>query len=192
MSQYAAQLSHFSKNARHCPRCLQQNNITVDQHFLHSCLYCPQVLKLYERTAQIFGFSEVLPIQAKDVLVWKRFYKSDIGNERNLAKEYFFKMINMSIHAHINQERINGSFPTLSSLVNKICNTIVNILVHFKQGKLGLTLSKQKKLCTREAGPALLVPNIKFLRVSLNLVSVQRYRPVQNYMRCLRASHKQS
>ena len=101
---------------------------------------------MYERTAQIFGFSEVLPLTAKDVFVWKRFYKTNIGNERNLTKECFFNMLNMSVHAHINKERRNVSFPTISSLVNSICSTIVNISVHFKHGRLGLAFSKQQML----------------------------------------------
>ena len=75
-------------------------------------------MKLYLRTAQIFGFSEVLPIQAKDARVWKRFYKSDKGNECNLGREYLYKVINLSIHAHINKERKNGSFPTVVSTVS--------------------------------------------------------------------------
>ena len=45
------------------------------------------ILKLYERTAQIFGFSEVLPLTVKDVFVSKRFYKTNTGNERMLFQD---------------------------------------------------------------------------------------------------------
>ena len=60
---------------------------------------CPHILKLYKRISQIFGFGAVLPLTPKDVFVWKRFYKK--GNERDLEKEIFFKMLNLSVHTEI-------------------------------------------------------------------------------------------
>ena len=77
-TKYAAQISKFSTGTRHCPSGLANDNITYT--------------KIYERTAQIFGFSEVLPLTAKDVFVWKRFYKTNTGNERNITKECLFNI----------------------------------------------------------------------------------------------------
>ena len=76
--------------------------------------------------------------------MWKQFYKQE--NECDLAKETFFKMLNLRVHAHISKERKYGSIPTISSLVNSICSTIVNISVHFKYGRLGLAFTKQHKI----------------------------------------------
>ena len=143
-TKYAAQISKFSGGSRHCPSCLASYNITVDQTFLHGCFYCPHILKLYKLIAQIFGFCEVETLTPKDVFVWKRFYKR--GNERDSDKEVFFKLLNLSVHAEIVKSRKFGNFPTYSSMVNSICGTILNILTHYKYGKIGKALSKQKIL----------------------------------------------
>ena len=55
------------------------------------------ILKLYQRIAQIFGFCEVESLTPNDIFVWKRFYKR--GNERDYDKEVFFKLLNLSVHA---------------------------------------------------------------------------------------------
>ena len=83
---FAAQLSHFSSTARHCPYCLDNLGVRVDQTFLHGCLECPNVAKLYRGMAQIFGFTETLPLNAKDIFIWKKFFKSDKSNNRNKVK----------------------------------------------------------------------------------------------------------
>ena len=66
--------------------------------------------------------------------------------ERNLEKDIFFKMLNLSVHAEICKNRKYGNIPTISSLVNTICGTIINISVHYKHGRIGLALTKQQKL----------------------------------------------
>ena len=52
--------------------------------------------------AQIFGFTETLPLNAKDIFIWKKFFKSDKSNDQNYGRECFFKVMNMSIVSHIN------------------------------------------------------------------------------------------
>ena len=74
-TKFAAKLSHFSNTDRHCPYCLDTLGRRVDQTFLHGCLECPKVSKLYRGMAQIFGFTETLPLNAKDVLIWKNLQK---------------------------------------------------------------------------------------------------------------------
>ena len=90
-TKFAAELSHFSNTDRHCPYCLDTLGVRVDQTFLHGCLECPKVSKLYRGMAQIFGFTETLLLNAQDVLVWKKFYKSDKSNDRNHGKECLFQ-----------------------------------------------------------------------------------------------------
>merc|ERR1712215_97344 len=72
-TKYGAELSHFSDRDRHCPYCLDTLGRRVDQTFLHGCLECPQVSKLYRGMAQIFGFHETLPLNPKDIFIWKFF-----------------------------------------------------------------------------------------------------------------------
>ena len=111
-TKYAAQISKFSGGSRHCPSCLASYNITVDQTFLHGCFYCPHILKLYKRIAQIFGFCEVDSLTPKDTFVWKRFYRR--GNERDLDKEIFFKFINLSVC--LTHSMLYSNLSTLSGL----------------------------------------------------------------------------
>ena len=116
----------------------------MDQTFLHGCFYCPDIQKLYKRTSQIFGLCDKETLTPTDVFVWKRFYKR--GNETDSDKEVFFKLLNLSVHAEIVKSRKFGNFPTYSSMVNSICGTILNISTHYKYGKIGSALSKQKIL----------------------------------------------
>ena len=145
-TKYGAELSHFSDRDRHCPYCLDTLGRQVDQTFIHGCLECPQVSKLYRGMAQIFGFHETLPLNPKDIFIWKFFYKGVNKNERNHGKEAFFKIINMSTTHHINSQRKIGSNATIKSTAIFIQNQIKNILTHFKKSHLAHILSKQKIL----------------------------------------------
>ena len=93
--------------------------------------------------AQIFGFTETLPLNAKDVFVWRKFSKSDKSNDCNYGKECFFKVINMSIVSDINLQRKNGNEATIKSSATYIQQVIFNILSHFKLSRLAYVLSKQ-------------------------------------------------
>merc|ERR1712215_113126 len=101
----------------------------VDQTFLHGCLECPQVSKLYRGMAQIFGFHETLPLNPKDIFIWKKIYKGVNKNDRNHGKEAFFKIINMSTAHHINTQIKLGSYATIKSTANFIQNQ-VKIFLH--------------------------------------------------------------
>ena len=70
-TKFAAELSHFSDKDRHCPYCLDTLGRRVDQTFIHGCLECLQVSKLYRGMAQIFDFQETLPLNPKDIFIWK-------------------------------------------------------------------------------------------------------------------------
>merc|ERR1712215_126572 len=72
---FGAELSHFSDKERHCPYCLNTLGRRVDQTFLHGSLECSQVSKLYRGMAQIFGFHETLPLNPKDIFIWKFVFK---------------------------------------------------------------------------------------------------------------------
>merc|ERR1712236_83151 len=128
---------------RHCPYCLDTLGRRVDQTFLHGCLECPQVSKLYWSMAQIFGFHETLPLNPKDIFIWKFFYKGVSNKERNHGREAFFKIINMSTAHHINSQRKIGSNATIKSFIQQ---QIKDILTHFKMSRLAHILSKQKIL----------------------------------------------
>ena len=93
--------------------------------------------------AQIFGFHETLPLNAKDIFIWKKFYKGDNSNERNHGREAFYRVINMSIAHHINLQRKSGSEATIKSTAIYIQQVIYNILTHFKSSRLAHILSKQ-------------------------------------------------
>ena len=93
--------------------------------------------------AQIFCFTETLPLNAKDIFEWIKFSKSDKSNDRNYGRECFFKVMNMSIVSHINIQRKNGSEATIKSTATYIQQVILNILTHFKTSRLGYALSKQ-------------------------------------------------
>ena len=58
-------------------------------------------------------------------------------------KEYFYKVINMSIAHHINLQRKSGSDATIKSTAIYIQQVIYNILTHFKTSRLAHILSKQ-------------------------------------------------
>ena len=92
--------------------------------------------------AQIFSFHETLPLNAKDIFIWKKFYKGDGSNERNQGRESFYKVINMSIAHHINLQRKSGSDATIKSTAIFIQQTIYNILTHFKTSRLAHIVSK--------------------------------------------------
>ena len=77
--------------------------------------------------AQIFGFHETLPLNAKDIFIWKKFYKGDGSKERNHGREAFFKVINMSTAHHINLQRKSGSDATIKSTAIFIQQQIYNI-----------------------------------------------------------------
>ena len=51
--------------------------------------------KLYRVMAQIFGFHETLPLNPKDIFIWKKIYKGVNNKERNHGRETFFKIIDM-------------------------------------------------------------------------------------------------
>merc|ERR1712236_54340 len=93
--------------------------------------------------AQIFGFTETLPLNAKDIFVWRKFSKSDKSNDRNYGRECFFKVKNMSIVSHINLQRKNVTEATIKSTATYIQQAIFNILTHFKTSRLAYVLSKQ-------------------------------------------------
>ena len=115
----------------------------MDQTFIHGCLECPQVSKLYRGMAQIFGFHKTLPLNPKDIFIWKKFYKGVGIKERNHGREAFYKVINMSTAHHINLQRKSGSDATIKSTANFIQQQICNILTHFKKSRLAHILSKQ-------------------------------------------------
>ena len=96
--------------------------------------------------AQIFGFHETLPLNPKDIFIWKKFYKGDNSNERKHGREAFYKVINMSIAHHINLQRKSGSDATIKSTAIFIQQQIYNNITHFRTSRLAHILSKQEIL----------------------------------------------